>query len=245
MASFGIAIFFSVAAALHGYCFAIFRQRQEIMQGVKRRTDDDSHNNRFAFDECSNEDHFDENSDDTSSSRCVAKQQQPLSIVLVFQCAVNTVCGVVCTSVLVFVCALLLGASPFRDIPHTALGSIGIASLAYGPVFAHIGSLFNNKFYQRFVRVAACDFPTLVSCSQPKFIDFSYDMTNAFGMYGTIICTIIAMILNPLDWGSQIQRWPVPMMLGSTLGYCVGAILVFILDVAQMLLFFNKNAKKE
>jgi hypothetical protein len=41
----------------------------------------------------------------------------------------------------------------------------------------------------------------------------------------------IFSILSILDWGSQLQRWPVPMILGTTVGHACGtayAVLLFI-----------------
>jgi hypothetical protein len=41
----------------------------------------------------------------------------------------------------------------------------------------------------------------------------------------------IFSILSILDWGSQLQRWPVPLILGATAGHACGTayvVLVFI-----------------
>ena len=43
--------------------------------------------------------------------------------------------------------------------------------------------------------------------------------------YCTLLGIICSMILLPLDHGAQIQRWPIPMLLGTWIGYGVGVIL--------------------
>ncbi len=44
----------------------------------------------------------------------------------------------------------------------------------------------------------------------------------------TLCGTSIFSILSILDWGSQIQRWPVPMILGATVGHVFGTAYVVL-----------------
>lgn len=51
------------------------------------------------------------------------------------------------------------------------------------------------------------------------------EIINRYIMYSTTIITIPFQILNILDHGNQIQRWPIPIILGSTIGHCIGCII--------------------
>ncbi|KAG7374008.1 hypothetical protein IV203_013103 [Nitzschia inconspicua] len=55
-----------------------------------------------------------------------------------------------------------------------------------------------------------------------------YDMDDVIStcrLNTTLLCTIPFQILSVLDHGMQIQRWPVPVLLGSTYGYAFGTLL--------------------
>lgn len=43
-------------------------------------------------------------------------------------------------------------------------------------------------------------------------------------MIGSLIGVSVCSILTILDWGSQLQRWPLPMLLGATGGHLCGTI---------------------
>ena len=51
------------------------------------------------------------------------------------------------------------------------------------------------------------------------------EIANRYVMYATLFVTIPFQILNILDHGNQIQRWPIPIILGSTIGHCIGCII--------------------
>jgi hypothetical protein len=42
-------------------------------------------------------------------------------------------------------------------------------------------------------------------------------------VYGTVLVCIPFQVLRLLDWGGQIQRWPLPIVLGSTIGWVIGS----------------------
>lgn len=42
---------------------------------------------------------------------------------------------------------------------------------------------------------------------------------------GTIAGAVVFQILRLYDRGWQVQRWPVPVILGSTIGWTVGAFV--------------------
>lgn len=67
------------------------------------------------------------------------------------------------------------------------------------------------------------------------FYDFS-NLLAASRLYCMALVAIPFQILNTLDAGLQMQRWPIPIVLGSTYGYVFGTYLGLFLLYAQ-----NKN----
>ena len=63
-------------------------------------------------------------------------------------------------------------------------------------------------------------------------------------MYATIITTIPFQILNILDHGIQIQRWPIPMILGATIGHCIGCCFCLLSSVWTYSLSFWRSGKE-
>jgi len=57
-------------------------------------------------------------------------------------------------------------------------------------------------------------------------VDLLQEMRACYlpGMYGSLLGVSIFSILTILDWGAQCQRWPVPMLLGTTGGYTCGVL---------------------
>ena len=57
-----------------------------------------------------------------------------------------------------------------------------------------------------------------------------WDNTNlaSFQIYGTLLVAIPFQVLHVLDWGIQIQRWPLPVIIGTTYGWIVGSALGII-----------------
>ncbi|KAL3913385.1 MAG: hypothetical protein SGILL_006512, partial [Bacillariaceae sp.] len=54
-----------------------------------------------------------------------------------------------------------------------------------------------------------------------------YDLDDVIAtsrLYTTLLCSIPFQILNVLDHGLQIQRWPAPMLMGATYGYAFGTL---------------------
>ena len=54
---------------------------------------------------------------------------------------------------------------------------------------------------------------------------------NQFTTLGTIIGVIACSILRILDHGIQIQRFPIPIIVGATWGSCGGAVLAMMLSL--------------
>jgi hypothetical protein len=67
---------------------------------------------------------------------------------------------------------------------------------------------------------------------QLPFADKS-DAINFFRLYGVLLTTIALQILQVLDWGVQVQRWPLPIILGVTYGYVVGTLFGIMASYVQ------------
>ena len=59
---------------------------------------------------------------------------------------------------------------------------------------------------------------------------------NRYVMYTTLIVTVPFQILNILDHGKQIQRWPIPIIVGSMIGHLLGCIIGIIKEVSDFIL---------
>lgn len=44
-------------------------------------------------------------------------------------------------------------------------------------------------------------------------------------LYGMILTSVPFSVVNVLDAGMQIQRWPLPILLGTTYGYVIGTFV--------------------
>jgi hypothetical protein len=50
------------------------------------------------------------------------------------------------------------------------------------------------------------------------------DLLASSQIYGTLLVAIPIQILHVFDWGAQIQRFPLPIILGCTYGWVVGTV---------------------
>jgi hypothetical protein len=68
---------------------------------------------------------------------------------------------------------------------------------------------------------------SLISLNPPVFGDKTHcdDTMKACRFYATLLITIPFQILQILDSGIQVQRWPIPLVLGSTVGWVAGSIV--------------------
>ncbi len=51
-----------------------------------------------------------------------------------------------------------------------------------------------------------------------------------FRLYSTIMFTVALQVLTILDHGKQVQRWPIPVILGGTYGYAFGTVTGLVLN---------------
>jgi hypothetical protein len=123
---------------------------------------------------------------------------------------------------------ILCGASPTQNVWHTVLAAMYCAILVWfdPPVFDHVMDVRNNNISnglrQNFLRRF-----------QGKSISGPQDVVATTILNSTIAFTIPLQILLLYDRGWQIQRWPVPVIIGSTIGWVVGTILGTILAITS------------
>lgn len=117
------------------------------------------------------------------------------------------------------------GTHPADNLLYTTLASFYVASLVSlnPPVFGDANgwgpqqALFNNT-----------------SATHRQGGDDTMGTTR---LYTTLLVTIPFQILNILDSGLQVQRWPLPIVLGSTAGWITGSVLGLL-----WALYTNSNA---
>ncbi len=139
---------------------------------------------------------------------------------------------------------ILCGASPFENVSHTLLASWYFTLHTFGycrpppstkdrfSLQGIIVHLFSNGEDESEVSGETITSP----------ISESKDRISRFVMYTTLFVTIPFQILHILDHGDQIQRWPIPVILGSTIGHCLGSSIGLLLE--WIYLFRSKNNKK-
>lgn len=121
------------------------------------------------------------------------------------------------TSIVVFIFVILCGASPFHNVIRTMLVSLHLSTMAFGFIHPKEYSPNNNvkARLDTLHRVVMCD-----SIEGGSLIQDQLDRSIAYSTIGT---TIPFTILSILDHGRQIQRWPMPLLMGSSLGYGTGS----------------------
>jgi len=129
----------------------------------------------------------------------------------------------------IFFLSILLGASPWKWVSQTALASLYFSSNALAFIEPNCSEVNSDSFsfitllLDPVVRiVVGPDFDLTTEGDTKKRSWTLSDEINRFILYSTLLVTIPFMILNVLDNGNQIQRWPVPVLLGSTVGLIVG-----------------------
>ena len=110
------------------------------------------------------------------------------------------------TTILLWLFFILSGANPLQNYVQTGLASLYIASLlCWNPGQPLISFL---------------------DCKEPISRQFL-----TIKRYATIITMVPCSILHILDWGAQIQRWPIPLLIGSTIGLLIGTLLEVARDI--------------
>ncbi len=149
--------------------------------------------------------------------------------------------------IVVSLTTILFGASPNDYLYHTLLSSFYFTILTFGYYHPPMSSTEKSPYHRIFLHLLAGrtknwdkieggvihrDSPDAHSdyFNRNKNIHLTTDINigdeiNGYIMYVTIFTTVPFQILNILDHGKQIQRWPLPIVLGCTIGHCIGSIL--------------------
>jgi len=129
------------------------------------------------------------------------------------KCTMNYMIMMAALSIIMLVVSIFCGASPFANIHHTVLASMFFTQMAFG----YIQPNDNEPIQMAVKRVfLAPDYTELT------FIESLVNELNCYILYGTVVMTIPFVVLNILDGGMQIQRWPIPIILGSFYGHILG-----------------------
>jgi hypothetical protein len=112
---------------------------------------------------------------------------------------------------------LLCGADPMKNTSHTLWSSLYLMTLVWLNPFSIITVSDDSSTDYLYL---------LLDISQhPK------DVVASSRLYGTLLVAIPVQLLNILDWGSQVQRWPLPVLIGSTYGWIVGTIVGVVIQM--------------
>ena len=62
------------------------------------------------------------------------------------------------------------------------------------------------------------------------FYDYPKNALGFCQLYGMMLISTVFQILNVLDRGLQVQRWPLPVIFGTTYGYVIGSFAGIVCD---------------
>lgn len=136
--------------------------------------------------------------------------------------------------------AVVCGASPTNHIRHTGLASLYVATLAV--VLTALSATATTSPQQAWwqPRLSLPLLPTATSSKDiptpqatQMFDQFNEEFLASCQMHMTLFVSVPFQVLRLYDWGSQIQRWPLPVVLGSTYGFVLGTILGLCATVAM------------
>jgi GPI biosynthesis protein family Pig-F. len=128
-------------------------------------------------------------------------------------------------TVILFCISILCGASPFANVHHSLLASFYVATLGFG----YIQPKADESIQMAIKRVIVVN-----DYHELPFIDCLVNEMNGYVLYSVVAVTVPFMILNVLDGGFQIQRWPLPIILGSFCGHIIGITLGTLLGVYRL-----------
>lgn len=142
---------------------------------------------------------------------------------------------------------ILCGASPYENLGHTTLAATYFATLCWCQpnVFTstaaaatstmHVWSVWptfleryrGSSFSNRRIHPSLSTTPVIARKQQHQH---QQRILETVTLHACIACTIPMQILLLYDRGWQWQRWPIPVVLGSTLGW-IGANILGTLAV--------------
>mmetsp|Transcript_19222 Transcript_19222/g.28795 ORF Transcript_19222/g.28795 Transcript_19222/m.28795 type:complete len:291 (-) Transcript_19222:94-966(-) len=172
---------------------------------------------------------------------------------------------------LVSLVMILFGASPNMNLPHTLLASFHFTILTFGYFHLPMSSSTEKSSFDQiliYLLTGGMDTQNIthtyhkiggsVSDKDGSNTNITQqhsehnattcteisigDEISRHTMYVTIFVTVPFQILNILDHGMQIQRWPLPILLGCTIGHCLGSIIGPVVAWSS---YYLKNVEKK
>lgn len=124
----------------------------------------------------------------------------------------------------------MCGSYIVTDWQHTLTAALYVATLVSTTLKIDYSATNNNNKNIAVGTILKASKPPPMAAS--NILDdlplYDVDGMNIFGccrLYGMILVSIPVQILSVLDHGIQIQRWPLPIILGTTYGYVIGSML--------------------
>lgn len=121
---------------------------------------------------------------------------------------------------LAFFAMTLCGVNPSKDPLHTMWCTVYVSTLAWlspGSSSPKIES-FRSRLLRR----------TRVDSTMSRD-----DIMASCRCLSTLLVSIPFQVLHILDWGAQIQRWPLPIIIGCTVGWVVGTTLGSLISIVK------------
>jgi hypothetical protein len=125
---------------------------------------------------------------------------------------------------------VLCGASPTENVIHTILGAVYLATTSWfdPPIFASTAPR-NRKVTSLTDQLLHRFRGTHLDAHTHGYHHYHYqqhqDLLASTVLQAVTACTIPTQILLLYDRGWQVQRWPVPVIVGSTIGWILGTVL--------------------
>jgi len=125
---------------------------------------------------------------------------------------VNKLLNISKLTIIVFIVMIVCGASLYENQWHTLAASVYFTTLlTFDPPILDDSSRWNEQYIR--IRLRGSPIQSL------------QDRIAVATFHCTVAATIPLQILRLYDRGWQVQRWPVPVILGSTYGWILGVVI--------------------
>jgi len=129
-------------------------------------------------------------------------------------------------TIILFFISILCGASPFVNVHHSLLACFYLATLGFGYIQPKADESIQTAIKRVIVGPDYSELP---------YIDCLVNEMNGCIMYSVLgVMTVPFMILTVLDGGFQIQRWPLPMILGTFCGHMIGITVGTLVGIYRL-----------
>jgi GPI biosynthesis protein family Pig-F len=121
---------------------------------------------------------------------------------------------------------IVAGATPCCDIMHTALAALYTAVLSTSSL-PFVCDTLSHKRMSPEISSKRSSLNQLISLLFCFPNDDRQDLIARHVSAGCLLTTLQMQILLLYDRGWQIQRWPLPVVMGSTLGWALGHVTAY------------------